>query len=515
VFRTEEGFHSLLTTISHAKYGSLEGQQQEQVTKEAEKRSILYKVRYCSQTMEAALQDIQSKKQKQTALTALTALTAAEDANDDANNAATLSSSSSSSSLLQALASALQAALPLLSCAAATTTTTTTTVSAAWLMQLLETTLPSQEKNQLGTFYLAQQVVFAASHFSNEQQQQAAFLFDVLGESEAAMQVLLEIMPHMADIAQHVSLDHLAAHNNHNHHHHNNHNNNTSLQTQQQQTSPLENATLVDLEMERREFLRREYMDAAQVVAIAEMEVQALLQPQSGLCPSSSGGGGISAAGANSGTHTISRTSEKQALKFLEKSQRRAAQALQRAQDAGAILDQADLIQVNTTGFGSGGLAGLHNQQEAWASLQTSLLPEGSKQYYDRRGLPAGTIQSDGDGYVKVWIPPAILDTHKLHPRLNIADIMDDSQQQGLAFSGTATLNPMQSSVFQLAFHHRDNLLICAPTGAGYVRVLIYLFFFYLTSLHEHCATVLAACLTLFALFVCSWLFDHVGIVFV
>ena len=42
-----------------------------------------------------------------------------------------------------------------------------------------------------------------------------------------------------------------------------------------------------------------------------------------------------------------------------------------------------------------------------------------------------------------------------------------------LPFKGTTSLNPMQSAVFERAFHTRDNLLVCAPTGAGKTNVAL------------------------------------------
>ena len=39
----------------------------------------------------------------------------------------------------------------------------------------------------------------------------------------------------------------------------------------------------------------------------------------------------------------------------------------------------------------------------------------------------------------------------------------------GLA--GTDSLNPTQSAVFDAAYNTRENLLICAPTGAGKTNV--------------------------------------------
>ena len=47
------------------------------------------------------------------------------------------------------------------------------------------------------------------------------------------------------------------------------------------------------------------------------------------------------------------------------------------------------------------------------------------------------------------------------------------------AFRGTKTLNRIQSIVFEAAYTSNENLLICAPTGAGKTNVAM------LTVLHE------------------------------
>ena len=115
--------------------------------------------------------------------------------------------------------------------------------------------------------------------------------------------------------------------------------------------------------------------------------------------------------------------------------------------------------------FGQGGLVG--RSPDEITSLQQSLLPEGSRKHYNEKRLPHGTERYDDDviGYEKVTIPPPKLDPSKLHARLRIDDVLDTDCAR--AFAGTSSLNPMQSTVFDTAFHRRENMLVCAPTGAG------------------------------------------------
>ena len=48
-----------------------------------------------------------------------------------------------------------------------------------------------------------------------------------------------------------------------------------------------------------------------------------------------------------------------------------------------------------------------------------------------------------------------------------------------MAFRGMKSLNRIQSMVFDAAYNSNENLLICAPTGAGKTNVAM------LTILHE------------------------------
>ena len=298
-------------------------------------------------------------------------------------------------------------------------------VSAAWLLGIL-----SSVPSELGTEFIAQQIVETSRSTSDPAALQDALL-NVLGFSEQAMEALTVFLPRMGEIATRVAVADLDPTNN-------NH-------------AAVSADTTVDLEAERRHYLLQEAREAAEIASLARAEAEALTGGPQG-----------------SGTHTVGFASHKTAWKQADKAQKRADQALQRAKDAGAILDGEELLQVDTSvGFGEGGLMGRSGDE--LAAIQASLLPEGSRQYYDHRGFPTGTIQESEDDYEKVYIPPLRRDESKLHERLKIADILNPLEQK--AFAGTTSLNPMQSTVFENAFHTRDNLLVCAPTGAGKTNV--------------------------------------------
>lgn len=91
--------------------------------------------------------------------------------------------------------------------------------------------------------------------------------------------------------------------------------------------------------------------------------------------------------------------------------------------------------------------------------------------------LPAGSYRSAKKGYEEVHIPAlkpkAFSDAEKLRP---IAELPSWAQP---AFSGMKSLNRVQSQVYETAMLSPENMLLCAPTGAGKTNVAM------LTILHE------------------------------
>jgi len=287
-----------------------------------------------------------------------------------------------------------------------------------WLLALV-----SQIPSDLGASQLAR-AVWDASHIDDEGRKQEA-LFTALGASDEAMNVLFEIAPHLPQIKGNISPADLGL-------------------MDHQPSFPEE---IIDEDEQRRRKLRQEALDAAQVAAIAQAEAEALAGP--------------SAFGS---THSIVRSSDLEAQKVAKKAAKRAAQAMQRARDAGAIIDESELLVVDNSVIGDGGL--IRSTQDELRAIQQSLLPEGSRVYYNEQGLPSGTIREEYEQYEKVTIPPKLAGGD-LHPRLRIDEVMD--LDCAVVFDGVNTLNPMQSAVFDTAFNRRENMLVCAPTGAGKV----------------------------------------------
>jgi hypothetical protein len=308
--------------------------------------------------------------------------------------------------------------------------------TAEWLYNL-SSTIPSP----MDTLSLSLAILSACQETSEEQMQAA--LFDALGEGERSMDVLFEIVPRaieIRDTVQRSSLESIHAINN---------------PESQAHFSP--NVAGMDPELERLHLLRQEAMEAAEYAALAKAQVSS----------------SFSGAGPGSNTHTISRASDKAAEKRAKQAARAAAKALAAAKEAGAIVDEDELknrgydyASLSHEATMNGRTMGLDQMtEEEYRNFQAGLLPENSKQYYEPKRLPANTTREYREGYEIVTIPAPFLDTSKLHPRIVLSDALNSTEQK--AFSGATSLNPMQSTVFEAAFHTSENLLICAPTGAG------------------------------------------------
>ena len=91
--------------------------------------------------------------------------------------------------------------------------------------------------------------------------------------------------------------------------------------------------------------------------------------------------------------------------------------------------------------------------------------------------LPAGSYRSAKKGYEEVHIPAlkpkAFADDEKLRP------IEELPSWAHPAFAGMKSLNRVQSQVYETAMLSPENMLLCAPTGAGKTNVAM------LTILHE------------------------------
>lgn len=317
----------------------------------------------------------------------------------------------------------------------------------AWLYDQLST-LPSAH---LSTLELAQLVRSACSSSGGDDQMQAA-LFDTLGESERAMELLFDIVPRAGEIGRLVTEE--------------------SIREVAMQRGDLPRTASSasfgrlggggggtsgdgDIEAERLELLRQEAIEAANEAAFAQAAA-----------------GGMAGPGSAHATHSVVRESDRHAQKLAKKAAKRAAVALKAAKDAGAIVDESEINQLVLGGQAqldfeaewgqhTAGLDGMSGPE--MRQMLMNLAPEGTKEYFQKKTLPSGTEREYGDGYEVVTIPPPRLDPAALPPRIVLEDVMPKSHRK--AFAGTTSLNPMQSQVFDTAYNTQENILVCAPTG--------------------------------------------------
>ncbi|KAL5077954.1 hypothetical protein RYX36_016938 [Vicia faba] len=91
--------------------------------------------------------------------------------------------------------------------------------------------------------------------------------------------------------------------------------------------------------------------------------------------------------------------------------------------------------------------------------------------------LPEGTIKKYCKGYEEVIVPPKPTAPMKPGERLIEISELDDFAQA--AFRGYKSLNRIQSRIFQTVYGTNENILVCAPTGAGKTNIAM------ISILHE------------------------------
>jgi hypothetical protein len=82
--------------------------------------------------------------------------------------------------------------------------------------------------------------------------------------------------------------------------------------------------------------------------------------------------------------------------------------------------------------------------------------------------MPEGARHQDTQEFESVWLPP------KRPPYRSddsLVPVTEFEPWARTAFKGYEKLNRIQSSVFSSAYHSNENLLICAPTGAGKTNI--------------------------------------------
>ncbi|KAG2146706.1 Sec63-domain-containing protein [Suillus clintonianus] len=86
-------------------------------------------------------------------------------------------------------------------------------------------------------------------------------------------------------------------------------------------------------------------------------------------------------------------------------------------------------------------------------------------QFGSKYELPLGTTRHDYEEYEEVIIPPARAVPPKQSERLILVNELDELASG--SFPGYSSLNRIQSIVYPTAYGSNENILVCAPTGAG------------------------------------------------
>ncbi|KAG1755822.1 Sec63-domain-containing protein [Suillus lakei] len=96
----------------------------------------------------------------------------------------------------------------------------------------------------------------------------------------------------------------------------------------------------------------------------------------------------------------------------------------------------------------------------------SSIMQGGSlSQFGSKYALPIGTIRHNYEEYEEVIIPPARVVPPRKYEQLILVNELDELARG--SFPGYSSLNRIQSIVYPTAYQSNENILVCAPTGAG------------------------------------------------
>ena len=176
---------------------------------------------------------------------------------------------------------------------------------------------------------------------------------------------------------------------------------------------------------------------------------------------------------------TITSTLDKQLEKARRKEERKANRKL--ASGSGASI--MEWLQAVGVGFDALCEGDWENQQAPSSSsnpddILAGLRGLGRGMDGGRKALPPGTTRIvHPEGYEEISVPAREPDPVAAGERSVAIEELDEWAQP--AFQGIRMLNRIQSKIFPQAYHTNENLLVCAPTGAGKTNIAM------LTVLHE------------------------------
>ncbi|WCJ30807.1 U5 small nuclear ribonucleoprotein helicase putative [Euphorbia peplus] len=162
------------------------------------------------------------------------------------------------------------------------------------------------------------------------------------------------------------------------------------------------------------------------------------------------------------------RATAKDRQKNLEKSIREEARRLkdETGGDRNALVDR----DTGSSGWGTG--------QPQLLDLETIAFDQGGLFMASKEcNLPYLSYRHQSKGYEEVHVPA--LKPRPIAPNEKLVKIGDMPDWAHPAFKGMKELNRVQSRVYETALFKPDNILLCAPTGAGKTNVAL------LTILHQ------------------------------
>ena len=140
---------------------------------------------------------------------------------------------------------------------------------------------------------------------------------------------------------------------------------------------------------------------------------------------------------------------------------------------AAAKQDSGDAAAAAIAAAGSGGLAAderalLSFRADRAVDLATASFAQGSRLMTNRKcKLPKGSWRAQKKGYEEVHVPAYKAPPRAAGEKANVDVVATLPEWAHSSFNGIKTLNRVQSQVYTQAFEGIDNMLLCAPTGAG------------------------------------------------
>ncbi|XP_052179855.1 DExH-box ATP-dependent RNA helicase DExH14 isoform X1 [Diospyros lotus] len=150
---------------------------------------------------------------------------------------------------------------------------------------------------------------------------------------------------------------------------------------------------------------------------------------------------------------TVQTESERQIDKLRRKEEKRSRRGADYgAEDSLSALSFSSLLQASEN-----------------KSPFDDLIGSGEGSQLAATSLPRGTIRKHYKGYEEVKIPPT--PTASMKPGEKLIEIKELDEFAQAAFHGYKSLNRIQSRIFQTTYYSNENILVCAPTGAGKTNI--------------------------------------------